>query len=432
MTQAHSRWGGSAADRYMNCAGSAALIATVPPKPSSSYADEGTLAHEFAAYFLAEGERDALQHTGMFLNGAHARDGTALSDEMARAVQMYLDAVWAEFDKTPSAELYVEERFELQVDSAPGEVFGTTDALVYHRATGRLVVFDYKHGVGVSVTADDNAQLKFYAAGAVFSHADWPISELELVIVQPRARDAEEIGAVRTWPMNVLDLMEFQSDVDAAIEKAKSYEHDVVEQLMEGDGKVWDVTLFSVGKWCRWCDAAAVCPARERQVLEAAQLDFRSITEIQAEDLPEPKHYDTDRLGEILKAAYILSDWLKQIEEHVEGLVTHGTPVKGWKAVEKLGRAKWSDADATIVGAAEMMFGVEPDEIWPRKLATLGDVQKTLKLHGASKDDIAGFLASYTKKESSGLTLAPESDKRPAVDAAARDFASLNLGGLED
>ena len=41
---AHSRIvGGSTAKRVMNCPGSVALVATVPPSPPSKYADEGTL-----------------------------------------------------------------------------------------------------------------------------------------------------------------------------------------------------------------------------------------------------------------------------------------------------------------------------------------------------------------------------------------------------
>jgi len=409
----HSRWGGSKADRWMNCAGSTALIETVPSKPSSAYAEEGTLAHAFAAYMLASGERAAIEYVGVTLD---AQVGAKpLTEEMAAAIQVYLDAVWAEFDQHPDAEIYVEQSFELSVESAaPGEVFGTNDALVYHPKAGRLVVFDYKHGVGVSVTADDNAQLKFYAAGAVFSRDDWSLSELELVIVQPRARDVEDLGAVRRWLMVVSDLMEFQQDVDAAIARSQT-----------------EATSYNAGSWCRWCDAAAICPLREQQVLESAQLDFASITEISAGDLPEPKTYDNDRVGEILKAARVLNDWLGQIEEYVEGLVTHGIPVKGWKAVEKLGRAKWAAADDEIAGAAEMLFGVEEDEARPRKLVTLGDMEKALKLHGATKQQIADFKALYTKKESSGLTLAPESDRRPAVDAAARDFGSLNMDGLD-
>ena len=47
--------GGSTAKRVIACPGSAALVDTMPPKPSSSYADEGTLLHDTIASIL---ERD--------------------------------------------------------------------------------------------------------------------------------------------------------------------------------------------------------------------------------------------------------------------------------------------------------------------------------------------------------------------------------------
>ncbi len=41
--------GGSTAKRVINCPGSVALVAKMPPKPSSKYADEGTLLHNVIA-----------------------------------------------------------------------------------------------------------------------------------------------------------------------------------------------------------------------------------------------------------------------------------------------------------------------------------------------------------------------------------------------
>ena len=49
MTQvaAHSSLvGGSTASRVINCPGSVALVAKMPPRPSSEYADKGTLLHD--------------------------------------------------------------------------------------------------------------------------------------------------------------------------------------------------------------------------------------------------------------------------------------------------------------------------------------------------------------------------------------------------
>ena len=44
--------GGSTAKRVINCPGSVALVAKMPPKPSSTYADRGTLLHDVISTIL--------------------------------------------------------------------------------------------------------------------------------------------------------------------------------------------------------------------------------------------------------------------------------------------------------------------------------------------------------------------------------------------
>lgn len=446
MAGAHSRFGGSKADRWMNCVGSTALCDSVPPIPEGPYAREGSAAHDLARISL---QKD--QHPRDFIGLAWTHDGgfaeplpdlpglLIVTQEMVDAVVVYLNCVTHEFARTKDAELYVEQGFVLDVASADeGEVFGTNDAMVYHPSTGRLVVFDYKHGVGVSVSAEDNAQLKFYAAGAVFSKPEWRIGELELVIVQPRSRDLQFLPddadpelkrGIKRWPMDPLALMDFQADVDDAIAKAK----DVMlgfsgtGLLLGHHDDLYTAPRLAVGSWCKWCDAAAVCPLKEKQVLEAAHLAFDSITDITADALPEPKTFDTDRLGDILKAGKILNDWLSQIESYVEAQVLAGVPIKGWKAVEKIGRAKWVSADADVLSYAEMMFGIDLSKT---SLETITTAEKMLKSAGATKDQIDDFKLRFTIKESSGLTIAPESDRRPAVNAAERAFGSVNIDSI--
>ncbi len=325
----HSRWGGSSADRWMNCAASSALIASIPAKASSRYAAEGTAAHALAAACLKED-----LHPTHFLG--ETMEGFEVDQGMCDAVRVYLEAVTHELAKTKDGELYIEQGFILDVPKAArGEVYGTNDAMVYHPSTGRLAVFDYKHGVGYSVSVEDNAQLKFYAAGAVFSNPKWKIAEVELIIVQPRALDAESAGAVKRWPLDPLELMEFQANASDAIVRAKSYEASPVEAFRV-NGEL--VPAFNIGSWCRWCDAAAVCPAREKQALEAATLDFADVTEVTADQLPAPQGFDPARLAKVLDALKIVSGWQAQVQEYVEAIMLQGVGVPGYKVVEKIGR----------------------------------------------------------------------------------------------
>lgn len=421
---AHSRYGGSVIDRVINCAGSVALCATVPKGPSSGFADEGSAAHELAERCLKEDV-----HPTHFLGEAFEKyPGHPVTREMCGAVVIYLNAVTHEMALTKDAELYVEKGFVLDIPSAePGEVFGRNDAMVYHPSTGRMRVFDYKHGAGVSVSVEDSPQLKFYAAGAAFSNP-WKIKEVILTIVQPRDRN-EEVPAVRDWAFDVADLFEFMSEVDEAIAKAKSCEIDVVSALFyDGDAQLLDHALFNTGNHCRWCDAAAICPAREREALEAAQVTFQDITVITAADLPEPASLNAERLAKVVAGIDILNGWANQVREFLESqMLNAGLKVPGWKVVDKIGRAKWVSDEESVEQDLAMLYDINGELIRPRKLTTIGDVEKLMKAAGATKEQIDDFKLRHTLKESSGCTIAPESDRRPAVDAVQRAFGDVQV-----
>jgi hypothetical protein len=439
-TKAHSTFGGSIADRWMNCAGSTALVASVPPRASTSYASEGTAAHALAEYALAGNSFTVSDFVGIdFDYDDHGETKTiTVTKDMADAVNVYLDAVHAELTLAKDAELYVEQRFVLPIATAePGEVFGANDAIVYIPSLRKLTIFDYKHGAGVSVSAEDNAQLKFYAAGALLTN-DWPVAEIELVIVQPRTRDADDNdGGVKRWALPVAEVIEFAGEAEAAIKWAKKFvgfwdkpiDSRCAEDSMEDtDGKR---LAFTPGKWCRWCDAAGVCPAKERQALAASTLDFNDITLVAPRSLPDVKSFDTARLGQVLVAIEIIEEWGKQVRAQVDDLLTQGVPVPGWKLVDKIGRRKWIDDETKIAGHLSVMFGIDEDDSRPRKLVTITEAERLIKASVTDKDARKKALdetsLAFTLKESSGLTLVRESDKREGVDAIARDFGSINL-----
>ena len=246
----HSRFGGSIIGRVINCPGSVALCATVP-NISSSYAEEGTLAHALAEYMLSAQETDAMQHVGGTLDGKV--DSPKFTEEMCQAVQVYIDTVATDYDAMPDdTHLYVEQKFVLDIQTAkPGEVYGSNDCLLYSPSARKLIIYDYKHGAGVPVSVEGNPQLKFYALGAIDSHPDWMVESVELVIVQPRA-----VGeAVKRWSPDVSDLFAFKADITIAVMDA---------QLPDAELKT--------GDHCRWCDAKALCPKIQVEALEALSL----------------------------------------------------------------------------------------------------------------------------------------------------------------
>jgi hypothetical protein len=417
----HSRFGGSAAARFMACPGSVALLEGIPD-PGSAAADEGTWAHAIGAYCLQQKIRFAekLLHTSLPFGVEVPNDyhGKIVDVDTAAAVQVYLDAVWAEMELHAGGKLLVEQGFVLDIDGCdPGEVFGTNDALVYHPHAARLVVFDYKHGRGMGVDVEDNAQLKFYAAGAVFSQA-WPVKTVELVIVQPRLANSDA-DPVKRWTMPTYELVEFLDELSTAINRAKR----AMAGPMPPD--------FKAGLHCdkSFCNArgTGLCPAYTGRALEALKQDYASVVEVKASALPDPKTFDAEGLGKLLQALPVWVDWLNQVQQYAEGVMLSGVQIPGFKVVEKIGRRKWVSADEDVASYAELMFGLEADVVRPRKLATLTEVEKQLKAAGATKEQLDDFMLKFTLKESSGRTIAPASDRRPAVDAIASDFGSVKL-----
>lgn len=66
--------------------------------------------------------------------------------------------------------------------------FGTSDAILI--SDGTMHVIDYKHGLGILVSAEDNPQMKCYALGALELFDDiYDIDTVSMTIYQPRRQN---------------------------------------------------------------------------------------------------------------------------------------------------------------------------------------------------------------------------------------------------
>ncbi|MEQ1651029.1 MAG: DUF2800 domain-containing protein, partial [Hyphomicrobium sp.] len=182
---AHSALGASKAKQWLACPGSVALAARFEPDPPGKAAREGTAAHAWAEFCLANGEVDADGYIDAEYPSAElAALNVPMTREMADAINVYLEFVWSVLQADD--ELHVERRFSLEF-IAPG-MFGTNDCAVLKRKARTLHVIDYKHGAGVYVDEKDNVQTQYYALGALHAFiAEGPFDKIVLTIVQPRA-----------------------------------------------------------------------------------------------------------------------------------------------------------------------------------------------------------------------------------------------------
>lgn len=424
MTKAHSPYGGSQASRYMKCPGSVALSAHAPPDTGSDYAAEGTFAHALAEKCLLAGQRDALVHVDSTVSIATASGGQSVktvNEEMARAVNVYLGAVWDEFDEDEASEIEVEQRFSLPVEAADeGEVFGTNDALVYRPAAQKMTIFDYKHGAGVIVEVEDNIQLKFYAMGALMAHPEWTVREVELVVVQPRAFNAGEDRGVKRWSLPLVETIEFPYELNEAITACKAPDAPLVP-----------------GEHCRFCPASTICTAREQEFITAANQDLAGVSLPEFADAVEDSgtpSFDYDHMGRVVSAYERLGPWINDLRQAMDQHLLGGGHIEGWKVVEAVSRRKWQASDEEIASHLQLFYEIPDEMVRPRSLVTITEAKRLLKSHvpkdqyKQAEDDLT---LRFTIKESKGLVTAPESDRRAAVQPVAAEFGSVQLGSIE-
>jgi len=351
--------GGSTAKRVINCPGSVKLVQQMPPKPSSEHADRGTLLHDVIAELL-EFDKPPQQCIGAQYNDQVLTQ--ELLDEKIIPALAALDVV----DPDKAMEYMVETRVGFG-DYLPG-VFGSTDLL--GRLGNRAIVLDWKFGDGVMVNAQDNDQLLFYAAAAmrtdackwVFEGAD----EIELIIVQP--------PEIRRWVTDKARVVSFEQELAKAVRRAQQ-----------------DDAPIKTGEHCRWCAAKPICPQMNGAIDRAIHQQIVNLNK--------------DQLGEYLAKADMMEDWIKDLRALAFQVLESGAEVPGYKLVAKRGTRQW-------VEEAAIEAWVDANNIkdaYETKIKSPAQMEKVLKKHGK---ELPNDLVTTV---SSGSTLAPESDPRPAV-----------------
>jgi len=371
----HAILSASSSDRWLHCPPSARLCESYGDK-GSDYAAEGTDAHELCEYKL----RQAL--------GKEATDPTEnltwFNEEMSDCASGYaiyvLEQVEAAKKTCADPVVLIEQRvdFSRWVESG----FGTADCIII--ADGTLQIIDYKHGLGVLVSAEENPQMQCYALGALeLFDGTYDIDAVRMTIYQPR-RDNVSI-----YELSKDELYRWADEVL----KPKA------DLAFAGDGN------FLCGEWCGFCKAKHDCRARADANMELARYDFK----------PPPLLTD-EEVEEILSRVDDLVAWASDIKDYALQQAISGKEWNGWKLVE--GRSNRKYTNETAVAGAVTDAGFDPYE---RKVLGVTAMQKLL-----GKSRFEELLAAYIEKPQGKPTLVPEIDKRPAMNTAKNDFMEEN------
>jgi len=382
---AHALLSPSAAHRWINCTAAPRLEADVEDK-GSEFAAEGTLAHAYCAQklkaFLGLPTEDEAKEIAELNDRYHTGEMDEYTDTYKTIVLEKYNAARA---KTKDALLLIETRLDFS-EYVP-DAFGTADAIII--ADGTMEVIDFKYGKGVKVSAEDNPQMKIYALGAYEKFSfEYKIDRVRMTIIQPRIENFSE------WELSVSELMAWTDSV--LTPKA--------QQAYKGDGPQVP------GDWCQFCKVKSSCRALTQKCIEAAK------------NHPDPKLISPDELAaDVLPMLATVKTWLAGVEDYALQQALSGVQLAGWKVVEGRSVRKITDQDGAALALNKA--GYKTTEIYkPQELRTITDLEKL-----TGKKQFAAICGDFIEKPQGKPTLAPESDKRPAIDPLADDFKDVKL-----
>ena len=408
MSGYHAKLSPSGAHRWMPCPGSTILEAPFP-NTSSTFADEGTAAHELASWCLIE-KRDALDYLGTKIKVNNA--DYVVDADMARYVQNYVDLVRQEAE---GGSLLTEQRVPIGQMTGEEGATGTADAVIIDGANRRIKVIDLKYGMGVKVDALDNPQLMMYALGAVDQYemlADF--AEITMIIHQPRLNHVSEFHVVRA------QLEAFRTDVEVAAERVT--EAGILATVGATDEEIRDGGFLQPGqKQCRFCKAKAVCPALRAEVADtvgrASAADFAEFMPVEVS--PET---ETDYLSVAMGKVQLVEDWCRAIRAETERRLLAGQPVAGYKVVMgNRGKSQWVDEEAV----AKLMkgFRLRNEEMFDQKLISPTKAKKLLEGNPRRIEKLEKLITRPAGKPS--VALATDRRSEVTVSAVADDFRDL-------
>lgn len=391
---AHALLSASSSKRWLNCPPSARLEENFPNE-TSSYAEEGTWAHELCEYKVKK-----------YLHRRMKRPQSEyLTEEIEGLTDVYAEFVISTIEELKAQELsvlaLVEEKLDYSHIAPSG--FGTGDMVIL--APGLLHFCDFKTGSGVFVDADHNTQMMLYALGALHAYDYlFDIQTVSMTIIQPRLEN------ISTFTCTKQELLDWAESI-----------RPVAKMAFEGKGEQ------KPGDWCRFCRAKAMCRARAEEALALAREEFLDLDhgaladEVELTDATAPYSPDTEaptfkspalvsqqEIEAILPTLNRISEWITAVFAYVSSeAINHGVVWSGYKVVEGRSKRQFTDTKAVVDAAAKEGF----TDVYKQELISLTEFEKMM-----GKKRFAQILGEFVVKPPGKLALVPETDPRPAVD----------------
>lgn len=384
---AHAKLSASSAHRWLNCTAAPGFEEQFP-RTSSTFAEEGTLAHEFCEIY-GRLHFDLIDSTDAEEACRGLKTHELYNPEMEETAEFYAEQLWSAslgYESKPA--VFFEVRVNLGEYIPDG--FGTCDCCMVGGDT--LHIFDYKHGKGVEVSAEGNPQMRLYALGALAKfrpiYGD-AIKRVVTSIIQPRITREPS-----TEEITVEELLAWGE----ATVKPKAY------AAYTGSG-----AEFHAGDWCRFCAGKAQCRARAA--------GYTALEEFAAMDTKDPKLSD-DEIADLLRRGSGIVKWYEELQDYARSAILAGRALDGWKVVAGRSSRKFTDVDEAL--ATIKAAGYDEAILYERKPLTLAELEKLI-----GKKKFAELCGAYITKPAGNPTLVEASDKRPPYNTAAIEAEGL-------
>ena len=403
----HAKLSPSKRSRWALCPGSIREEAKYPDTGSGPAAADGTHSHTLLEHCIKNGLSDPMDQVGETFTD-HEGEFKVDADRAARV---------------KSAIEYIRERSmggllpvisEQKVDPAfllgRDDLSGTVDCQIL--GPDWLELIDYKDGMGI-VTAEGNLQLEQYAYGVLARlrlpvNGNYPFSTVRMTIIQPKLA-MKGMKPITSHEVSVRDLMANMGTI--------------ISQAAATDAP--DAPLVPGDSQCKFCRAKGSCSALANNVMKEVGIMFQPVvTETldvaqQSAD-KDPATMDDAQIRQIMEAAPLMRQLLEAVEKEALRRLESGGSIPGLKLVNGRGSRAWALPEDEMAEKLVKM-GIPKGAVYETKLVTPAKAEKLTwtKRDGTEVQltdrQLKRMEQEYVVKMAGKLTVAHESDSRPAV-----------------
>jgi hypothetical protein len=354
-------------------------------KPSDA-ASFGTDVHALAAAYAQKSLVNTCTHE---VTRAELALKHLLSDQMHTATQYthkYVEYLESLTSYKQSNQIYIEKLLKLN----HSEVEGTPDCIIINEETQTLHVIDLKTGY-TPVNATDNTQLMLYALMAYYTYDNYPVTAIQLHIVQP------SLDHIDTAEVTTQQLDDFYTQVLRTVAQAKA-----------------NPAFTPSQEACQYCYFKTRCTAFRDDLTNKITKAMHYVQKQQEGVAVGLQDISNDEIACLLTHKKSLLDYLALVEQQALDRMQSGQTIKGFKLVHKATHRKWtSEQEAYKALSAHFL----EDEIIEKSLISPAKADKLCRSHNVTLDD------NLTIKPEGGYTLAQVTDRRREANTLkAEDF----------